>query len=174
MAGLLVVAGGAETLHVAEAIGALLLGLVLAETEHQARIEHLIRPLRDLLGAVFFFHFGLTIDPYALRGALLPVVGATALTLVGNVAAGWLAGRSAGLSLRASTTIGLTILSRGEFSIIMANLAQAGGLLAIIQPFAALYVLVLAILGPLLTKESPRIAQLLSQVIALVARRAQR
>ena len=39
----------------------------------------------------------------------------------------------------------------------MANLALAGGLLPIIQPFAALYVLILAVLGPLLTKESERI-----------------
>lgn len=165
MAGLLVVAGVAETLHVADAIGALLVGLVLAETEHQQRIERLIRPLRDVFGAVFFFHFGLTIDPYALRGAVSPALGAIVLTLVGNLGAGVLAGRRAGLSFRASTNIGLTILSRGEFSIIMANLAQAGGLLAIVQPFAALYVLLLAILGPLLTKESPRLYGLFSRVV---------
>ena len=78
------------------------------------------------------------------------------------------------LSFRASTNIRLTILSRGEFSIIMANLAQAGGLLAIVQPFAALYVLVLAILGPLLTTESPRLPHLLSRVVVLVARRTPR
>lgn len=68
-----------------------------------------------------------------------------------------LAGRSAGLSPRASSNIGLTIVSRGEFSIIMANLGKAGGLMAILQPFAAMYVLMLAILGPLLTKESKTI-----------------
>jgi CPA2 family monovalent cation:H+ antiporter-2 len=54
----------------------------------------------------------------------------------------------------------LTIVSRGEFSIIMANLAKSGGLLPIIQPFAAEYVLILAVLGPLLTKESERIYDL--------------
>ena len=133
MAGLLVVAGIAKALHVAEAIGALLVGLVLAETEHQARIEHLIRPLRDVFGAVFFFHFGLTIDPYALWGAVGPALGAVGLTLAGNVGAGLLAGRRARLSWRASTTIGLTILSRGEFSIIMANLGSAGGLLPVLH-----------------------------------------
>jgi monovalent cation:H+ antiporter-2, CPA2 family len=165
MAGLLVVAGIAEALHVAEAIGALLVGLVLAETEHQARIEHLIRPLRDVFGAVFFFHFGLTIDPYALWGAVGPALGAVGLTLAGNVGAGLLAGRRARLSWRASTTIGLTILSRGEFSIIMANLGNAGGLLPVLQPFAALYVLILAVLGPLLTKEAGRFADAVSWVV---------
>jgi CPA2 family monovalent cation:H+ antiporter-2 len=165
MAGLLVVAGIAEALHVAEAIGALLVGLVLAETEHQTRIEHLIRPLRDVFGAVFFFHFGLTIDPYALWGAVGPALGAVGLTLVGNVGAGLLAGRRARLSWRASTTIGLTILSRGEFSIIMANLGNAGGLLPVLQPFAALYVLILAVLGPLLTKEAGRLSHAVSRVV---------
>jgi len=79
------------------------------------------------------------------------------VTLIGNVVAGVLAGRTAGLSPQASLNIGLTIVSRGEFSIIMANLGQAGNLLPVLQPFAALYVLLLAILGPLLTKGSDQI-----------------
>jgi monovalent cation:H+ antiporter-2, CPA2 family len=159
---LLLVAGFSETIHVAEAIGALLVGLVLAETEHRQRIEHLVIPFRDLFGALFFFHFGLTIDPYALSGAIWPALGAVALTLVGNFAAGMLAGRSARLSPRASANIGLTIVSRGEFSIIMANLGRDGGLLAILQPFAALYVLILAILGPLLTMRSRTVYEALN------------
>lgn len=159
--GLMVVAGFSETIHVAEAIGALLVGLVLAETDHMKRIEHMILPFRDFFGAMFFFSFGLTIDPTTLGGAVWLSLGAVAITLVGNFVAGMLAGRSAGLSPKASVNIGLTIVSRGEFSIVMANLGKAGGLLAILQPFAALYVLILAILGPLLTKESKRIYTML-------------
>ncbi|GAA3408782.1 cation:proton antiporter [Paenibacillus hodogayensis] len=158
---LMVVAGFSETIHVAEAIGALLVGLVLAETEHMKRIEHMILPFRDFFGAMFFFSFGLTIDPTTLGGAVWLSLGAVVLTLIGNFVAGMLAGRSAGLSPKASVNIGLTIVSRGEFSIVMANLGKAGGLLAILQPFAALYVLILAILGPLLTKESKHIYNLL-------------
>jgi CPA2 family monovalent cation:H+ antiporter-2 len=131
--------------------------LVLAETEHGERIEHLIVPFRDFFGALFFFGFGLTIDPFALGGAVWPVLGAVVVTLVGNIVAGMLAGKSSGLEAGPSFNVGLTIVSRGEFSIIMANLAKTGGLLPVIQPFAALYVLILAVLGPLLTKESERI-----------------
>ena len=163
-ASLLLVAGFSETIHIAEAIGALLVGLVLAETDHLQRIEHLVIPFRDFFGAVFFFHFGLTIDPYALGGAIWAALGAVILTLIGNFVAGMLAGRSARLSPRASANIGLTIISRGEFSIIMANLGQAGGLLPILQPFAALYVLILAILGPLLTMQSRPIYAALDRV----------
>ena len=159
-ASLFLLAGLGETIHVAEAIGALLLGLVLAETDHSQRIEHLVVPFRDFFGAIFFFGFGLMIDPYALGGAVWLALGAVILTVIGNVAAGILAGRTAKLSAPGSLNIGLTIVSRGEFSIILANLAKAGNLLPIIQPFAALYVLILAIVGPILTKESERIYDL--------------
>jgi CPA2 family monovalent cation:H+ antiporter-2 len=164
-ASLFLLAGLGETIHVAEAIGALLLGLVLAETDHSQRIEHLVVPFRDFFGAIFFFGFGLTIDPYALGGAVWLALGAVILTVVGNVAAGILAGRTAKLSSADSLNIGLTIVSRGEFSIILANLAKAGNLLPIIQPFAALYVLILAIIGPILTKESDRIYDLSVRLI---------
>ena len=54
---LTIVAGLSEAIHVAEAIGALLVGLVLAETEHRERIEKILVPFRDLFGAMFFFSF---------------------------------------------------------------------------------------------------------------------
>ncbi len=133
-AALFLISGFGETLHVAEAIGALLVGLVLGETEHRKRIEHLILPLREVFGAMFFFSFGLSIDPRTLGGAVWPALGAVLLTLVGNFTAGMLAGRSAGLSPKAAANIGLTIVARGEFSIIMANLGKSAGLLSILQP----------------------------------------
>jgi hypothetical protein len=124
----------------------------------------MIVPFRDFFGALFFFGFGLTIDPFGLGGAVWPALGAVALTIVGNVTAGALAGRSVKLSMAASLNTGLTIVSRGEFSIIMANLAKEGGLSPVLQPFAALYVLILAVLGPLLTKESERIYDFLAKL----------
>lgn len=166
-AALFLIAGFSETIHVAEAIGALLVGLILAETQHMKRIEHMILPFRDFFGAMFFFSFGLTIDPLSLGGAVWLSIGAVIVTIIGNVAAGMLAGKSAGLNAKASTNIGLTIVSRGEFSIIMANLGKAGALMEILQPFAALYVLILAILGPLLTKESKKIYGLLSKIVPI-------
>ncbi len=170
-AALFLVAGAGETIHVAEAIGALLLGLVLAETEHRQRIEHLIVPFRDFFGALFFFGFGLSIDPLALGGAVWAALGAVALSLAGNFAAGMLAGRSAGLSPAASANVGLTVVSRGEFSIVVASLAAAGGLMQVVQPFAALYVLVLAILGPLLTRRSHAVSGALFRIAGRLRRR---
>ena len=156
-ASLFFVAGFSETIHVAEAIGALLLGLVFSETEQGGRIKLLVVPFRDFFGAIFFFGFGLSIDPLSLGGAVWMVLGAVGITIIGNFVAGMIAGRRAGFSHKASSNIGLTIVSRGEFSIIMANLGMAGGLMSILQPFSALYVLILAILGPILTKYSGKV-----------------
>jgi len=157
-------AGLGETIHVAEAIGALLLGLILGETEHSARLEKLVVPFRDFFGAIFFFGFGLTVDPFALGGAVWLSIGAAALSIVGVVVAGQLAARVAGHSGAKSLNVGLTLLGRGEFSIIVAKLAQAGGLVQLLQPFAALYVLILATFAPLLAKESERIYALLGRL----------
>ncbi|MDU4962094.1 MAG: cation:proton antiporter [Sporomusaceae bacterium] len=151
---LFLVAGFSETLHVAEAIGALLIGIVLADSTHVKRIEHLVLPFRDFFGAMFFFSFGLSIDPLALGGAVEVALIGVVLTIAANFIAGQVAGRIAGLSHRASINIGFTLVSRGEFSIIMANIGKAGGLLPVVQSFSVLYVLILALLGPLLTKQS--------------------
>lgn len=158
------VAGFSETLHVAEAIGALLLGLVFSETDYRDRIEHMVVPFRDFFGAIFFFSFGLSIDPSTLAGAIWLALGAAALTIAGNFVAGMISGRKAGLSHKASTNIGLTIMARGEFSIIVANLGITAGLNPILTPFTALYVLILAIVGPLLAKESKNIYKLLNKI----------
>ncbi|WP_322904567.1 cation:proton antiporter [Paenibacillus campi] len=167
-AALFLIAGFSETIHVAEAIGALLVGLVLAETSHMHRIEKIILPFRDFFGALFFFSFGLTIDPLSLGGnAVWLAIGAVIVTMIGNYTAGMLAGKTANLSPQASSNVGLTIMSRGEFSIIVANLGAAGALSGILQPFAAIYVLILAILGPLLTKESKLIYKGVARVFRL-------
>jgi CPA2 family monovalent cation:H+ antiporter-2 len=161
---LFVLAGLGETIHVAESIGALLLGLILGETEHSERMERLVVPFRDFFGAIFFFGFGLSIDPFTLGGAAWLAVGAAFLSLVGVIIAGAIVGRRATLSPVGSLNLSFTLLARGEFSIIIASLAQAGGLMPVLQPFAALYVLILASLSPLLAKESERIYNLATRL----------
>lgn len=163
-AALFFVAGFSEKLHVAEAIGALLFGLALSETEHSKRIEHLVVPFRDFFGAIFFFSFGLTIDPLSLGDSLWLALGAILLTIAANVIAGMIAGRRAGLSHKASLNIGLTIMARGEFSIVVANVGIAAGLLPALKSLSAVYVLTLAIVGPLLAKESKHIYNGLNKV----------
>ena len=97
---LFLLAGLGETIHVAESIGALLLGLILGETEHSERMERLVVPFRDFFGAIFFFSFGLSIDPFTLGGAAWLAVGAALLSLIGVVIAGFIVAWRANLSHR--------------------------------------------------------------------------
>jgi monovalent cation:H+ antiporter-2, CPA2 family len=157
---LFLLAGLGETIHVAESIGALLLGLILGETEHSERMERLVVPFRDFFGAIFFFSFGLSIDPFSLGGAAWLAVGAALLSIVAVIIAGFIVAWRAKLSTVGSLNTSFTLLARGEFSIIIVNLAIAGGLMSVLQPFAALYVLILASASPLLAKESERIHDL--------------
>lgn len=168
---LFLLAGLGETIHVAESIGALLLGLILGETDHSERMEHMVVPFRDFFGSVFFFSFGLTIDPYKLGDAVWMAVGAAVLSLVGVTIASMIVGYKAKLSGVASLNIGFTLLSRGEFSIIIVNLALLGGLDQILQPFAALYVLLLATASPILAKESERVYDLSSKVTEIFSKK---
>jgi CPA2 family monovalent cation:H+ antiporter-2 len=157
-------AGVAEELGVSDAIGAFMAGLVLAESPVVHRLERLVLPLRDAFAALFFFAFGLTIDPGDAGEVIVPVSVAVVLTMVLNVIAGVLAARLQGFGRVAAANIALTILGRGEFSLILATLAAAAGLDARIGSFVALYVLVLAVLGPLLAARSSDLARLLPSV----------
>ena len=162
---LFLLAGLGETIHVAESIGALLMGLILGETKHAERMERLVVPFRDFFGAIFFFSFGLSIDPFSLGGAAWLAVGAALLSIFSVTVAGMIVGRRAKLSRVGSLNLSFTLLARGEFSIIIAALAQTGGLLGIVQPFAALYVLILAGASPLLAKESERIYETVLRIV---------
>jgi monovalent cation:H+ antiporter-2, CPA2 family len=151
-------AGVAEELGVSGAIGAFMIGMILAETTLKHRIEKLVLPLRDAFAAVFFFAFGLTIDPGDISTVGAAVVMAVLLSIVMNVLAGAVAARLYRFNRRAAANIGLTVLGRGEFSLILATFAAAAGLDRRIGPFVALYILAMAILGPVLASRSGLLA----------------
>ncbi|MET0825575.1 MAG: cation:proton antiporter [Acidimicrobiales bacterium] len=146
----LLTAGAAEEAGVSEAIGAFMIGMVIAESPVAERVERLVLPLRDAFAAIFFFTFGLTVDPGDVASVAGPVLAAVALTLVLAVVAGYSVGRVNDLPPRGAANLALTLVSRGEFALILVALAIPAGLDARLAPFAAGYVLVLALGGPLL------------------------
>jgi monovalent cation:H+ antiporter-2, CPA2 family len=152
-------AGGAEEVGISDGIGAFMAGLILAETAAHERIERLVLPLRDAFAALFFFAFGLTIDPGDVGEVAVPVTIAVVLSLVLNLAAGIITARMYHYRRVPAANVGLTVLGRGEFSLILATLAAAAGLDDRIGPFVASYVLVLAFAGPLLASRSTVIAR---------------
>lgn len=162
----LLLAGIGEEVGVSEAIGAFLMGLIISGTRFRDRTEQLVLPLRDVFAAVFFLAFGLTLDPSEFGSVIGPVAIAVVLTITTNLIGGWLTTRGRRLGLTAALTAGFTLLSRGEFALILATLAAAAGLDSRIAPFAGLYVLVLAVLGPILATNAPRIGRFVTTRIA--------
>ena len=146
---MLLVAGAAQRLQVSAAIGAFLVGIAvsapIAEQSHR-----LIAPLRDLFAAMFFFFFGLQIDPRRLAPVLPLALLLGIVTAVSKMAVGYWAARQAGADRRGRLRAGVALVARGEFSIVIAGLGaaiepQLGGL-------SAAYVVFLAILGPVLAR----------------------
>jgi CPA2 family monovalent cation:H+ antiporter-2 len=155
------VAGIAHLAGASDAVGALLAGMVIAGTGLGHRVEKLLVPLRDTFAAIFFFWFGLTIAPSAMGEIAPAVVAAVVVTFAFNVIAGVVASRIYGYGRTEAANTALMLVSRGEFELILASLAVAAGLDGRVAPFAALYVLVLSILSPLLSARSHWLAALL-------------
>ncbi len=147
----LLVAGIAQQLQVSAGVGAFLLGIAVSgEAAESARA--LLSPLRDLFAAVFFVFFGLQTDPSELPPVLLAALGLAAVTVLTKVVTGWWAARRAGIGRAGRLRAGLTLVARGEFSIVIAGLAVAAGTEPALGPLAASYVLVMAVAGPVLTR----------------------
>ncbi|MDH6214044.1 cation:proton antiporter [Streptomyces pseudovenezuelae] len=155
------VAGVSEVLGVADAIGAFMVGLILAGTPSAPRIRELVHPLRDAFAAIFFFAFGLAIDPGDLASVAGPVAAAAALTVAVNIVAGLLVARLYGYGLDTAADIATTLVARGEFALILAAMATSAGLDGRLAPFIAGYVLVLAVLGPVLAGRAELLARVL-------------
>ncbi|MYT33549.1 MULTISPECIES: cation:proton antiporter [unclassified Streptomyces] len=155
------VAGVSEWFGVADAIGAFMVGLMLGGTRSGPRIRKLVHPLRDAFGAIFFFAFGLSIDPGDLPSVVWPVLIAVALTLLMNVLAGLAAARIHGFGPGQAANIATALLARGEFALILATMAAGAGLDERLAPFIAGYVLVLAVLGPLAAGRAGLLARIL-------------
>jgi CPA2 family monovalent cation:H+ antiporter-2 len=147
----LVVAGIAERLNVSAAVGAFLVGIALSGNAAEAA-HSLLTPLRDLFAAVFFVFFGLQTDPRSIPPVALAAAALALVTAVTKVATGWWAARRAGVGARGRWRAGAALVARGEFSIVIAGLAVAAGLEPRLGPLATTYVLVLAVLGPVLAR----------------------
>jgi CPA2 family monovalent cation:H+ antiporter-2 len=162
--GLAVAFGGiGEMLGVSDAIGAFLIGLVLGATRFRTRIENIALPLRDVFGAFFFLNFGLALDVATFGSVLVPVA-------IGVVIA-W----QNKLTPAQGLNVSAMLQNRGEFALILATLAAAAGLDSRLTPFAGLYVLSMAIIGPILAVNSEKMGAVIfrtkkKQAAALAAR----
>ena len=141
-----------------EAIGAFLAGLALAETEHRERVERLFAPLQGLFAAVFFLGFGLSIDPGTFAAVWPQALSLTLLGVALKVAGGWWIGRRDGLPPRSALALGLTLIPRGEFSIVLAGIAATAGYHEL-AALVAMLVLALSLVGTAAIRFAPELGR---------------
>jgi K+:H+ antiporter subunit KhtU len=147
----LLVAGVAQKLDVSSAIGAFLVGIALSGAV-QRRASALIEPLRDLFATLFFVLFALRVDVASLPPVLAAAVVLAIVTGATKVAVGWYAAKRIGVGVRGRARAGTSLIARGEFSIVIADLAIGSALNQDLVLLTAAYVLLLAIGGPLLAR----------------------
>lgn len=146
------------------ALGAFVMGSILAETNEGPRIEKLIHPIKDLFAAVFFVSVGMMIDPAILMEYSWQILLITLITIFGKVISTSFGALLSGVSFRHSVQAGMSLAQIGEFSFIIATL---GLTLKVTSPF--LYPIAVSVSAvttfctPYLIKNADRIQELLRE-----------
>ncbi|ONM47849.1 cation/H(+) antiporter [Nocardia donostiensis] len=159
----LLVAGAASALNVSAAVGAFLLGIAISGSTAREAVR-LLEPLRDLFAAIFFVAFGLNTDPTAIPPVLGWAVALAAVTTVTKFGTGWWASARQDIRTLGRARAGAALVARGEFSIVIAGLAVVSGSVdGRLAALATAYVLLMAVLGPVL-------ARVIEPLVAMIRR----
>ena len=111
-------------------LGAFIMGSIIAETTSAERVEHLMKPVKDLFGAVFFVSVGMLIDPKAIIEYGGPVLAVTFLTLFGKLFSTTAGALLSGQPLKQSVQVGMSMAQIGEFAFIVATLGLSLGVIS--------------------------------------------
>jgi len=104
------------------ALGAFIMGSILAETPKVEKIEHLVKSVKNLFGAIFFVSVGMLLDPHMLVQYAVPIIAATLVLLIGKPLFVTIGALIAGQPLRIAVQSGMSLSQIGEFSFIIATL----------------------------------------------------
>ena len=104
------------------ALGAFVMGSILAETVEAERIERLIKPVKDLFGAIFFVSVGMLIDPAMLWEYKVPILIITVVVMVGQICFASLGVLLSGQPIKIAIQSGFSLAQIGEFAFIIASL----------------------------------------------------
>ncbi len=103
------------------------MGSLLAETIEAERIEHLVSPVKDLFGAVFFVSVGMMIDPMMLLYNWKSILLITIMVMAGQIFFGSMGMIFSGQPLKVAMQSGFSLAQVGEFAFIIAQLGLTLG-----------------------------------------------
>lgn len=110
-------------------LGAFVMGSILAGTMAAERIEHVVQPVKDLFGSVFFISVGMMVDPNVLAAYWGEILLLAAVVIAGMIVFGTIGMLVTGQSLKVAMESGFTLTQIGEFSFIIASLGMTLGVL---------------------------------------------
>ncbi len=111
------------------ALGAFIMGSILAETDLAHRMENVLKPVKDFFGAVFFVSVGMMVDPSMFITYAWPILCITIVVVLGKVFFTCLGMTISGQSPRTSVCCGFSLAQVGEFAFIIAALGMSLGVL---------------------------------------------
>lgn len=111
------------------ALGAFVMGSILAGTSYAERIEHVVTPVKDLFGAVFFISVGMMVQPAVLAQYWGPILLLSGAVIVGMIVFGTCGMLVTGQSLKIAIQSGFSLTQIGEFAFIIATLGMSLGVL---------------------------------------------
>lgn len=155
---ILLVASSAIAAGLSEAVGAFLAGLVIGSTQLKERAAHTLRPFQTLFAALFFVSFGMGLELRSMLDVLAPALLLVLIGFIAKVLGGFFAGRASGHPPYQAAVIGLSLVPKGEFSILIAALAgSVASPESNLAALTAVYVFALSIIGPIGMREADRI-----------------
>ena len=101
------------------ALGAFVMGSLLAETIEAEKIEKLVKPVKDLFAAIFFVSVGMMIQPDLLIEYLVPICILTILVIIGQIFFGSLGVLLSGQPLKIALQSGFSLTQIGEFCVLL-------------------------------------------------------
>ena len=111
------------------ALGAFVMGSILAGTSFAERIEKITTPVKDLFGSVFFISVGMMVNPSVISQYWLPILILSAVVIVGMIFFGTFGMLLTGQTLRVAMESGFSLTQIGEFAFIIASLGMSLGVL---------------------------------------------
>lgn len=117
----------ARTFGYSVALGAFVAGSLIAESGVATKVEHLVHPVRDMFGAIFFVSVGMLIDPAAVASQWPAVIVLTLAVIIGNLVVVSVSSFLTGVDIQTSIKAGMSLGQIGEFSFIIAGLGLATG-----------------------------------------------
>ncbi len=112
------------------ALGAFIMGVILAETSLVKRIEHVLKPLKDFFGAVFFVSVGMMVNPAMFIKYAEPILYISLIVILGKVFFSCIGFIISGQTPRTAILCGFSLAQVGEFAFIIASLGLSLGVLA--------------------------------------------